>query len=166
MPEPTLPPPSRVGWTHKQVSPDTMTADTNIYASGDLIGGKLTFTNALLRSGGTGTLKTLVLVDQAKQAAAVDLILFNADPDGTTFTDNVALDIADADMAKIVGAVSIPAANYFAFSDNNVAVVKDIGLVVKAASGSSTLYGALVSRGTPTYAAATDLALKLVFSVE
>jgi hypothetical protein len=138
----------------------TPTIDTNIYASGDLVGTKLTLSNALRAQTGRGRIVSVTLVDQAKQSAALDVVFFNANPSGTTFTDNAALDVADADALKYAGHVSIVAGNYAAFADNSAAtvVVSGAGIQVTA-TDSSTLYACLVSRATPTYAAATDLQL-------
>jgi hypothetical protein len=137
----------------------TVTVDTSIYASGDLIGAKLTLSN-FFQFNNVATLQGVVLVDQAKQSAALDIIFFGANPSGTTFTDNAALDVADADMSKILGAVNVLSANYYALNDNSIAVVKDINLKLKGTA--STVYACLVSRGTPTYAASTDLVLSLL----
>ena len=131
------------------------TCDTSAYAAGDLIGGKLSFASAVQFAAGSGRIGNVLLVDQAKQQIEVDLILFGADPTGTTFTDQAALDIADADIDKVVAVVNL--AFYTAFSDNAIAQYSPPGgLPFKLASG-TTLYGALVTRGAPTYAASTDL---------
>ena len=139
----------------------TPAIDTAIYAAGDLMGGLLTFTDVALAGG--LILQTLTLVDQAKQSAAIDLLLFGGNLSGTTLTNNVALDVADADLLTFLGHVSIAAANYAAFNDNSAATLKDIQLFLKPAPTTKSLYGVLVSRGTPTYAAATDLQLTCLF---
>ena len=131
------------------------TCDTSAYAAGDLIGGKLSFASASRFSGGSGRIGNVLLVDQAKQQIEADPILFGADPTGTTFTDQAAFDIADADMDKIVAVVNL--AFYTAFNDNAIAqYTPPAGIPFKLTSG-TTLYGAIVTRGAPTYAASTDL---------
>lgn len=134
--------------------------ETSAYASGDLIGEKLTFSDVVKQydRGGGGLVQSSVLVDQAAQEADIDLILFDTDPTGTTFTDNSALDVADADMDKIVGVVEFR--TYYAFGDNSVGQSLNLALPFILSTGQD-LYGALVSRGTPTYAAATDLIVRL-----
>lgn len=132
------------------------------YSTNDNIGGKLTMTG-LVGGTGQGLLQQVELVDQAAQNSAIDIYFFNADPSNTTFTDNGAMDIADADMAKIIGVVSIAAADYKAGADNSFAIVKGVNLLIPSLS--RIVYGALVSRGTPTYVATTDLALKLFVEV-
>lgn len=145
---------------HTTVIAVSPTVDTSIYASGDLIGGKLSIANAARVAAGSGTIQGVVLADQAKQDAAIDVVFFSADPTGTTFTDQAALDVADADNLNIIGVIKILASDYSDFNDNSNATKSSQGLPFKLASGTS-IYAALVCRGTPTYAAATDLQLKV-----
>lgn len=129
------------------------------YATGDLIGTKITLAEAT-QEARTGVIMSVVLVDQAKQNAAVDVIFFGADPSATTFTDNGALDMADADALNICGGVKIAATDYFDFADNSFANPAAKAIVFKLALG-QTLFAALVSRGSPTYVAASDLQLSV-----
>ena len=142
---------------HKTIVLDP-TVDTSIYASGDLVCEKLTLTNAVLRDGGVCKVEKVIVVDQAKQDAPLDLVFFNSDPDATTFTENVAFNPANADADRIAGVVSIVAADYADFSDNSAACWSGNSITIHSASGHD-LYLAVVSRGTPTYATAGDLRL-------
>jgi hypothetical protein len=136
-----------------------ITVQAAAYATGELIGGKLTIPKAIPEGVTVGIIQTLTLVDQANQKVPIDVVFFRSDPSGTTFTENGALDVADADMLKIVGVVSILASDYVAFNDNAVAVVNPSRAV--HADDGSTLYACLCSRGAPTYAATTDLQMTL-----
>lgn len=128
--------------------------DTNIYADNDLVGGKLTM---LLPK--SGIIETVVLLDQANQSAALDLVLFSADPAGTTFTNNASLDINDTDALKIIGVIRFAASDYGSFADNAVATLRGVGF---AYVSEGPLYGAFLSNGaTPTYVATTDLQLTI-----
>lgn len=132
-----------------------ITTDTNAYATGDNVGGKLTVTaDAPPR----GIIRRAVITDLAVQGADMDLIIFNENPSGTTFTNNAALDIADADITKIAGRIALT--SDVAFADNGITENNAADLEYQLTAG-TTLYAALVSRGTPTYAA-SDLTLKLV----
>jgi hypothetical protein len=146
----------------------TLTVDTSAYATGELMG---------KAAGGTGVasnpielalpdtwnrahgylIQSVALVDQASQRAAIDVVFFNADPSATTFTDQAALDIADADMDKIAGVASVT--TYASFADNAFGQATNLGIV--AVQPGDTLYACLVSRGAPTYAAANDLRLRV-----
>lgn len=131
--------------------------ETLLYATGDLVGGKLSLVEAGRSSPNTGLIHSVVIRDQANQKVAFDVVFFSADPTGTTFTENAALDVADADLAKVLGVVQVVASDYVTLSDNAVATRSGLGLPYEL--GGSTLYAALITRGAPTFAAATDLSL-------
>ena len=138
----------------------TPAVDTAIYASGDLIGTMLTFKNVTRTAGRGGEIIDAILTDLAKQSAVIDLILFDADPTNTTFTDQAAFDSADADMPKAIGAIEF--LTYYGLNDNSFASETAIGMgFLPANAAPTTIYGALVSRGTPTFAAATDVTVRL-----
>jgi hypothetical protein len=136
-----------------------ITVQAAAYATGELVGGKLTIPKAIPEGVTVGIIRTVVLVDQANQKIAKDLVIFRSNPSATTFTENGALDVADADALKIVGVIPIAATDYVSFADNAVATVKP-NLAVHADDG-STLYACLVERGAPTYVATTDLQMTL-----
>jgi hypothetical protein len=136
-----------------------ITVDTGIYAAGDDMGGKITILGLVPRDITNMILNTLILVDQAVQKAPIDIIFFESNPSATTFTNNGALTVADADTLKICAVVQILAADYFSFADNCVACVKPN--VSLASNENGNMYMALVCRGTPTYVATTDLAVSL-----
>ena len=141
------------------------TADTSAYADGDLIGGKLSFTSATRFSGGSALLQNALLVDQAKQSANIDLVLFGADPSGTAFTDQAAFDVADADMDKIIAVIRFGTyGDWITFNDNGIAQYTPPGGVPIKLTTGTTLYGALVSRAAPTFAASTDIKAILVLT--
>lgn len=149
-----------MGFTEEiEVTPTIVPA---AYSANDLIGGKNTVSAIFRENGGTGTIHTVVVTDQAGQNVELDLVFFDEDPTGTTFTDNSPLTVADADLKNIVGVINIPSANYISFVNNSVAVVDNIGQVMKAAADADDLFMAVITRGAPTYAAADDLQIKLL----
>jgi len=141
--------------TNKVLINETPTISTDIYASGDLIGTKVIFDGGLI--GTKGYIQTIRLTDLAKQDASIDVYLFSADPDGTTFTDNAELDIVDADLSKVMGVVTMD--TYFDTADNSIAFARNLAIPFE--STSTILYGVLVSRGTPTYASVADINIQL-----
>ena len=146
-----------------QVVTITPTVSTSpAYTSGDAVGGKNTIT-LNVASGFKGVLREIEIVDQAKQSAAIDLMFFKADPAATTFTDNAALDVADADLLNHCGTISVAAANYAALYDNSVATLSNQSLRLEA--NSTSIYMVLITRGTPTYAATTDIQVTLTIEV-
>lgn len=132
--------------------------DTAIYASGDLLGTLMTFNVASARDTGGLVLDQVLIRDAAKQQANVDLVLFDADPSNTTLTDNAAVAIHASDLSKVIGVVSLT--THVAFNANGISLAKAVGLLVMVPE---KLYGLLVARATPTYAAAADLTVVLGF---
>jgi hypothetical protein len=133
-----------------------------IYAAGDAIGGKLTFANAVRAAGRGGTIVKVVVVDDDKELAPVDLVLFDRDFGATA--DNAPFDPTDADMENCMGYIDVAATDYGSFNDNSVAA-KASGLRMpfdySLAAGVTSLFGQLVVRGTPTYTAVGDLTIKI-----
>jgi hypothetical protein len=131
---------------------------TPAYTSGDSVGGKISLASAVRLAGTGGTITSVTITDKGKQSAATDVVFFNADPSNTTFTDNGALTVHDTDLLTIIGVV--PITSWAAFVDNSVGYANGLGLGFKIASG-TTLYACLVTRGTPTYTATTDIQLTI-----
>lgn len=142
----------------------TPVLDTNIYASGDMLGSIQVLTNAMPGDGYLATLASLTVVDAANQKSAIDLLFFNALPTVAS-ADNAAISITDAELqAKCIGMLSILSTDWTTITSgsNAVASLKTIGLLLRAKklatqSGGwnlpTTLYVVAVSRGTPTYGA-------------
>lgn len=142
----------------------TPTIEAAAYATGDVIGGKLTFTNALQQTVASGYAVSAMISDKAAQAVDLDLVLFRQDPSSTTFTENAALDINDADLSKVLGVINFASASRFAFADNSVHYVGSLALPIEGRSStgmSGTIYGVLVSRGAPTFASTSDLTITI-----
>lgn len=130
---------------------------TTAYAAGDAVGSTLSFASAVRVSAGSGTVQSVTITDKGAQAANLDLLLFTANL-SVGPTDNAAAAVPDADFANCVGKVSLT--SHAALSDNSVSFIGNIGLGFSLGSG-TTLYGILVSRGTPTYASISDLRVRL-----
>jgi len=142
----------------------TPTVTAGAYSANDFVGGKMTFSNAVSLGGqgefgGGGVSVSAVVTDEGKQNAALTLVLFDADPTGTTVTDNGAATVADADLAKIIGTVSL--STYVSFADNSVTSSGALGLPFKLALSANDLYGFLMTTGTPTYTSTSDIVVKL-----
>lgn len=137
----------------------TPVINTAIYASGDLLGTKMTFANAGRPDIGSGVIQTVTILDKAALGADIDVIIFDSDPSATTFTNNNPLTVNDADLTKIL--CVIPVTTDAAFVDNGVSYSNGTNCVFKGASAATTLYVAMVVRGTPTYVSASDITLRL-----
>lgn len=139
----------------------TPTITAGAYSTGDAVGGMLTFPDMFEAGFHTGILQSVVIVDDAKQSVKLELHLF--DQTFTATADNAAFDPSDADLENYLGFVTIEATDYADFTDNSAALVSNVGLLIKsgAPSTSVALFGQLVVRGTPTYAATDDLTIKV-----
>lgn len=151
--------------THtKIVSVTAVTDSTPDYASGDLCGGKLTFTAALSQDTGTGMLISVNICDKSGQVGDVDLILFDSDPSSTTFTENGTFAVDPADVTKIMAVIGPRSATDFTFTTG----VKSLGSLawpLRAVSSTGaparTFYGAMVAREAINLASASDLTVRL-----
>lgn len=127
-------------------------ATTGSYASGDLIGGKLTMSGIWPTDGREDPVLTHVTVhDASNQKVAMTVVIFDSDPSATSFTNAGALDIADADLARIVGIIPVAASDYVSFADNAVATVTQV--LALRPNATTNLYACLVTGGAPSYAA-------------
>ena len=125
------------------------------YAAGDAVGGKMAFEVARAM-GALVRITDIVVLDKGDQSAALNLVLF--DRDFTATADNDPFDPSDADMANIVAVLKVAGSDYVSFVDNAVAT-KELNTMCRPVG--NTLYGQLVSGGTPTYASTSDLTIKL-----
>ena len=144
------------------VTPTNPTTTSSAYASGDVIGSALSFTNVVPANGGLGRIETLIIRDymNTPQNAALELWLFDSAPSGIA-SDNAAWNVSDADLPKVVAVLT--SGPYYAGSVNAVSFRTGISSVFKCGSSSRDLTGYLVSRGTPTYGAdATSLGVTIV----
>ena len=124
-----------------------LTTDTSLMTDGDALNTKATFTNVPEH----GVIHTIMVIDQDKESVNCDMVMFRKD--FTAVAINAAFDIVDTDMPNLIGAVLV--GTWKAFNDNSLGIVTNIGLPYWAPGGVISFQ--LVTRGGPTYAAATDL---------
>jgi hypothetical protein len=131
----------------------TVTASA-AYAAGNAVGGKQTL--AVLSPNSTGILESLIILDKSNQKAALDIFIFDADPTAATITDKTGF-VFSTDDVKVIARVSVASGDYATVNSKAVAVKSGLGIALKAASGGTSLYAAVVTSGTPTFASASDL---------
>lgn len=147
-----------VGGYTTVIKDTTAVSTTPAYSAGDAVGAKRTIANAVRTSGGTGILESFTILDRANQKAPMTLFIFDADPTNATITDNAAF-VFSTDDLKVIAQISISASDYVTTNSKAIAQKTGLGVSLKAASG-TTLYAALVTTGTPTFAAITDVQLE------
>jgi len=130
-----------------------------IYASGDCLGQWVKIPNFFRNNGDTAKLKSMIVTDAAKQTDHIVAIFYNAQP--STIADNAAYAPTAGDLAKIIGILDYPSATMSAFSTNSAGDLIPVGATLELHGASKDVWYQLVIYGTPTYAAITDIALRL-----
>ncbi len=139
--------------TLRAIATPTITAAQ--YASGNAVGGLLTFAN-IVRAAGRGGRLTAFIRDKAGQAGGYDLLLFDSAP--TAPTDKTAVALSAADLAKCFGSLT---PGTIVLGGTPGILNADTPKPFKLGSGTS-IFGILVTRGTPTYASTSDISVELV----
>lgn len=138
----------------------TMTADTAILASGEIIADTQQLDAAFRVTDGSGILQSISIIEADAQGAAYTIYFLKT---STTFgSENGAPSISDANIAAgYLGHVDVGTGDFKTLNGAKVANIRNIGLPIKAVSGTDDLYIAIVNgTGTPTYAGGTiDLLL-------
>ena len=127
------------------------------YLAGDTVGGLLTFALAARVAGGGGAVLSALMVDDAGQDAALELWLFNQ-----TFgavADNAPWAPAEADLENLIGVIYSTDGAWAAAGTPSVNSIKAIGLRYDLTG--TSMFGQLVTRGTPTFAAVDDVTVKV-----
>lgn len=138
----------------KNVSP-TITATP--YAIGACLGGKQTLTNMARIAAGAGEILAGLLMDKAQLGATIDLLLFDADPTSSTFTDTIAAVLHANDLTKLVGVIRF--SNLTVQGGVATGHVNKI-LPFKIPSG-TTMYAALVTQTGITPVSTSDIVVRL-----
>lgn len=131
------------------------------YTTGQVIGDVSTISNAVLDDKSCSELRSVVVLDAANQKQPIDLVFFNEAPASSIGADGAAYALADSDLSKIIGRVTIGSADYVSSSTNNAeATVRNIGLMLQSIRAKHDIYVAFIARGSITLGAASDLSFK------
>jgi hypothetical protein len=132
----------------------TLSTDTSAYASGDLIADTQQIDAFFRKTDGTGVINSITIIDEDNQGVALYVIFMSTST--SLGTENSAPNISDANLtAGLQGIISVGTADYITLSGAKVATIKNIGLPVKAVSGTDDIYIAVLNAtGTPTFTAA------------
>jgi hypothetical protein len=132
----------------------TLSTDTAAYASGDLIADTQQIDAFFRKADGTGIINSINIIDEDAQGVALYIIFMSTST--SLGTENSAPNISDANLtAGFQGIVSVATTDYVTISGAKVATIRNIGLPVKAVSGTDDLYIAVLNAtGTPTFTAA------------
>ena len=130
----------------------TPTVTAGAYSAKDAVGGLLTFAGASAIYGRGGVIKNVLILDDAGQDAGLELWLFKET--FTAMSNNAAWNPSQADLRKLVAIISIPAGSYH---DAGTESAADVEVSKRYDLTGTSLFGQLVTRGTPTYVATDDV---------
>ena len=138
-------------YTLDNVYEATLSLDTNAYADGDVLADTQSLdANAFPAVGGKLIVNKIVVMDLDNNGGAFDIVLLRSNT--SLGTENAAITISDANAPEILMVIPVYATDYKSFTQFKWATV-DVNRIIKAASASTALYIAAVSRDTKTYTA-------------
>ena len=103
--------------------------------------------NAVRVNDGTGVIQSIVVQDDDDKAGDLDLIFFDANT--SVGTESATCSMADNDT--ILGIKEVVEADYVDMINSQVAHFENVGIVIKGATGSTSIYMAAIARDTDTY---------------
>ena len=136
-----------------------LVTDTDATADNGVISNPVEIANAVSVNAGTSILQSVQLIDDDDDGAMIDLVFTQVSTNLGTV--NGAIDAAASVAASILGVVSIT--SYFDGIAWQIAQKTNIGLVLKAAASTKSIYVGAINRngGAVTKTAADDLHLRL-----
>ena len=135
----------------------TVTA-SSAYATGNVVGQLCAIAASTRPYEVSGLIQSVQLASASAQTSQLfDVIFFNANPTNSVFVDKTALAIAAADVKKIVGIIHCT--DVTSTGTGTSAQALQCALPFNLGTSGQTLYAVVVSRGTPTFTASTDLSL-------
>lgn len=139
----------------------TLSCHTSALDAGDVIATTQIVASAFQSVDGTSVLKSLLLIDEDDAGAALNVVFLSAN--SSLGTEGSAPDIDDTEVRDVLGVVAIATGDYVDLGTSRVATKTNIGLAVRAVTGTRDLYvGAINGAGAPTYTA-SGLKLRLGF---
>ena len=140
------------GTSQVQVTPAVTAASA--YVAGNVVGGLLIFANAVQGTVLSGVLESITLAIKSTQTASFKLYLFGSAP-ATTFTDKTAPAIQAVDAAKLLDVITLSAGDAGRGANTTLFVADNIGKSLVLAG--TSLFGVLVTTGTPTFTTTSDV---------
>lgn len=153
----------KTGGRQTSIQPVLTMDTTPDYVVGDVYGDKTTLTNAIAETNGFGYLVSVLVTDLDNIKPAFDILVFDSDPTGNTFTDNTALPtLASGTRVKLLCAFDVLTENYKVLGGMAYQTVVPSGGAVNA-NGSQNLYLVLVAKAAINVATASHLGLRFNF---
>ncbi len=129
------------------------------YTAGDNVGGLLTFADAAAETGLGGVIKQVEIIDDAGQDVELELWLF--DTTLTAGNDNAAWAPTEAQLHTEVTIISTEDSAQGWIAGGTPSVIS-IEVARRYDCTGTSLFGRLVTRGTPTFAATDDITVRIM----
>lgn len=140
----------------------TMVMEASILADGDVAANMVEIPGAVRNTGGRAVLESFVLLDGDDQKIAADIVFSTASTDLGTL--NSAPNISDANAANVLGIINVATGDYADIGGISIATKRALGLGIRAAASSTSIYVGIITRGgTPTYTA-SGVKMRFFFS--
>lgn len=131
------------------VVPTVLNADA--YDAGDTLFDTTEVPSATSVTGEGAILDSIIVIDADDQAAA-NMTLWFLDSNVTFGTKDAAPSITDANSNSVLGSVTLASTAFLDLGGVKVATALNVGLIVKSAVASRSIYVAATTAGTPTQA--------------
>lgn len=137
----------------------TPTVAAEAHTANDLLFDSTEIANAVRVAASTAIVENITIVDIGDQKAAITLIFANA---ATDFgAPGGVPDPDDTEILTVIGHVAVAASDYVDLGGASVACIRNVGLLLKAAAATTSIWLAGVTTGTPTPASASDLKIAI-----
>jgi hypothetical protein len=130
----------------------TPTLDTSAYTANDVLFDRTRVTGACKQADGKCILDSIVVIDDDDQTAA-NLTFYILDADVTLGTANAAPSISDANNNNVLCVIPLASTLILDVTGSKVGSLHNIGCVVKTTTGTSDVWVAATTAGTPTQTA-------------
>lgn len=152
---------SNVGGFTTLVQSTVVMSTAGSYATGDYMGTSTTpqsFSSAVRISGGSGVIKSILISDKIT-TANVAMELWILDRTFTAPSDNAAFDLSDANALFVQAVIPIATAGWYNCASGQIYCDNTLSWPIK--SNGTTLFYALVARGTTPSFTSSDLTITL-----
>ena len=156
----------KVGNFQDLIKTVTPVCDTSAYAAGDTLFDRtaIVITASQVQGGIKGRIASITIIDKDDQAAA-GLDLYFLKEDVAFGTINAVPSISDANAEHLVGRVRLSSADWTDLGGVKYADLHNLNIPFMLAAGSTTLYVAGVTLGTPTQTA-SGLVLRITVELQ
>jgi hypothetical protein len=130
----------------------TLSLTADAMDAGDVLAATQEVPNAVKEIDLGGMLESLVVIDADDVKGEMDVFLLSANV--SMGAEDAVPGITDANAVHVLGHINVPAANFEDLGGVGVATVRNIGLPIIPAAGTTSMYVAVITPGTPTHTAA------------